>query len=699
MIKKAITIIVFMIVMQNNPLFAQSYYDFEIAEISFTGNSFFSESELKANIESKETPMWFWQFLNSFSSFGDEAVYFDSSNISIDKQAIKEYYRSYGFFNATVDHSIQVDSSDKTIAIQYQIIENGSVNFGNVAPHGLEELSSYDIWKMNDGLQSLDSTKQFSEAEVQSRISSIKRFLVNNGYVFSKYDSTLITIDTLYHKSDVDMYFTPGNKFTISETIINKSGKSIEQINNDLITEIADLKPGTVFNQSQIDRSELRLLKTELFNNLDINPILSDTINNTIPIEINTTIGSLNGLSPEIKVDNEFNFFNAGLGITYTRKNFFGDARKLSVSTSFRLIDVLHLDIANIFKSSAERDSSYQGIFDFNVKLEQPFLFGKPILTTTEAYFRSQTFKEYTENSYGGAQKFDFEMPAYTFITLLRPYLSIDVAERENFVRFNSDTLNFFLSLTIKSFTPGIGLELGSSKTNDLQFPTEGNFLFFTPELFHSSTSINFSTRGLESIADTLKSLSISASTYFYRLQTGYSNYFSINKEQSAVIASKLRLGYIQTFTASGDSSVDAQSLIPPNKTFYAGGSNSVRGWKPRDLVPSEKILYQGLSTETDEIRGGTFWLEGSFELRQKLHQYFGYAVFVDYGNTWNGWNQMKVKDIAVAVGLGLRIYTPIAPFRLDFGTKFYDPADHRMIFKKNVWDNFSLHFGIGEAF
>lgn len=185
----------------------------------------------------------------------------------------------------------------------------------------------------------------------------------------------------------------------------------------------------------------------------------------------------------------------------------------------------------------------------------------------------------------------------------------------------------------------------------------------------------------------------------FTGLQTGFSNYFSISNENTSVIASKLRLGYIQPITSSGVDSVTAQMLIPPNKTFYAGGSNSVRGWKPRDLVPVEKIEYQGLSTETDEIRGGTFWLEGSFELRQKLHQYFGYAVFVDYGNTWNGWRQMQVKNIAVAVGLGLRIYTPIAPFRLDFGTKFYDPADHRMIFKKNVWDNFSLHFGIGEAF
>ena len=59
----------------------------------------------------------------------------------------------------------------------------------------------------------------------------------------------------------------------------------------------------------------------------------------------------------------------------------------------------------------------------------------------------------------------------------------------------------------------------------------------------------------------------------------------------------------------------------------------------------------------------------------------------------------MQVKDIAVAVGFGLRVYTPIAPFRLDFGTKFYNPEDQKLIFKKKLLDNISVHFGIGEAF
>ena len=465
-----------------------------------------------------------------------------------------------------------------------------------------------------------------------------------------------------------------------------------------LISEIADFKQGEIYDQSKVDRSELRLLKTELFNSLDINPILSDTADLTVPIEVNATIGSLNQLSPEIKADNEFNSFNFGLGIGYTRKNFLGDARKLTLSTSFRLIDVLNFNIENLFKTGADRDSTYQGVADINLKMEQPFLFGRPILTTTEFYLRSQTLKEYTENSYGVAQKFDVEMPAYTFITLFRPFISYDVAEREDIAREVIDNIQYDFTTNFKSLTPGIGIEFGSSKTNDILFPTNGSYLFFTPELFHSKSEIQLVLRQITNQILQADS-TLLGNIFFYRFQTGISNYISLSYDQTAVFASKIRIGYSQPITGSDNPDISSESLIPPNKTFYAGGSNSVRGWKSRELVPRDSVDYFGYTTETDALRGGTFWFEGSFEIRQKLNQYFGYAVFADYGNTWNGWKNVKISEVAVAIGMGIRVYTPIAPFRLDFGSKFYDPFDQKMIFTKNFLKNVTIHFGIGEAF
>jgi outer membrane protein insertion porin family len=695
MSKRVLIFSIFLIVCISKISLSQSYYDFELSSINFNGNNFFSSSDLIANIESKETPMWVWIFLNSFTPFGDEPVYFDSSKISVDELAIIDLYRSNGFFSAQISHKIVVDSADKSIELNYYITENGYLNYGNINLFGLDELTDFDYQKMMNESYTLDSTKRFSESEVQTNIASIKRFLANNGYIFGSYDSTIVLIDTLRQKTDLSIYFSTGKRYTIGETVINKNGKSIEQISNKLISEIADLNSGDTYDQSKLDRSELRLLKTELFNSLDISPIIEDTVDHSIPIEINAAIGSLNELSPEIKADNEFNSFNLGLGIGYTRKNFLGDARKLTLSSSFRLIDMITL-ASDLFNSNANLDSTYQGVIDLNLKMEQPFLFGRPILTTTELYLRSKTLKDFIENSYGGAQRFDFEMPGYTFVTLLRPFFSFDVAS----VDFNiqSTTANDQYSLSFISFTPGIGVELGSTKTDDILFPSRGSYFFFTPEIFNSRTDFKLVQNLINGVPTQVDS-AMGGTIYFYRLQAGLSNYISLSNDRSSVFASKLRIGYAQPITGSKNPEITSEQLIPPNKTFYAGGSNSVRGWKARELVPKDSVTYFGITTDANALRGGTFWFEGSFELRQKLNQYFGYALFADYGNTWNGWKQAKISDIAIAMGMGIRVYTPIAPFRLDFGLKFYNPDDQKLIFKKNFMENITIHFGIGEAF
>jgi len=91
--------------------------------------------------------------------------------------------------------------------------------------------------------------------------------------------------------------------------------------------------------------------------------------------------------------------------------------------------------------------------------------------------------------------------------------------------------------------------------------------------------------------------------------------------------------------------------------------------------------------------------IEGSFEYRRKFEKDYGFAFFVDYGNTWNGYKGVRWNEIAVAIGTGIRYYSPIAPFRLDFGFKLYDPDDKKFIFEKSFWKTMQIHFGIGEAF
>ncbi len=647
MLKTVIFFFIVALTCFSSNLFAQSYFDYELKSINFSGDNSFSQSDLKQIIESKESPMWFWSFLNSFTPFGDEPVFFDSSKISVDKLALTEYYRSNGFFKIAVTDSIVADTVNKTVNLYYQIMESNPFRYGKIKFYGLDKLTDFERSRIVDETIAIDSSKQYSEADLQNKINNIKRNLGNNGYVFAGYDSTIVSIDTVSIRTDVSMYFNTGKKYAISETIINKSGESEKQITDYLINEIADLKPGSLYDQSKIDRSELRLIKTELFNSIDINPVISDTTNYTIPIAINASIGSLNELSPEIKADNEFNSFNTGLGISYTRKNFFGDARKFSASTSLRLLDIPNFNFENIFRAGADRDSTYQGVLDFNINIGQPYLFGKPILTTTDLYLRFTTSYDRVsssrteESNYGIIQKFDFEMPSYTFITLLRPFINLDVIELSTVID-KTDSLNGNTKVEVvpNSFTPSIGIELGSSKTNDILFPTQGYFLFLTPELFNSRTTYTYRINQLSVLDTTYQS---SGSAYFYRIQSGISHYYSLNKKRNTIFASKFRFGYTQAITSSDNPTLSTESLIPPNKTFYAGGSNSVRGWRARELTPTEKIKYLGAELDSTQIRGGTIWIEGSFELRKRIGEYFGYALFADYGNTWNGWKEVQI--------------------------------------------------------
>jgi outer membrane protein insertion porin family len=151
----------------------------------------------------------------------------------------------------------------------------------------------------------------------------------------------------------------------------------------------------------------------------------------------------------------------------------------------------------------------------------------------------------------------------------------------------------------------------------------------------------------------------------------------------------------------------DGRSL-PYEKFFFAGGSNSIRAWRPRRLGPgSFKPRLTSDSTSRGNPRDDGMFdysieqpaeilLEASLEVRQKLFGFVSGAVFVDAGNTWtfrprvktdpvtdeivsNGNSQFRLdqfyKEIAVGTGFGLRFDFTFLILRLDVGMKVWDPA------------------------
>lgn len=150
---------------------------------------------------------------------------------------------------------------------------------------------------------------------------------------------------------------------------------------------------------------------------------------------------------------------------------------------------------------------------------------------------------------------------------------------------------------------------------------------------------------------------------------------------------------------------------IPFELRYFAGGSNSVRGWNIRTLGPGSMKLTPD-KTFYDQM--GDIRLDMNLEYRTKLFWKFKAAAFIDAGNVWtirNYENQEGglfkfdrfYKEIAWAYGLGIRLDFDFFLVRFDGGFKAYDPQqtgyDRWAILHPNFSSNFAWHIAVGYPF
>jgi outer membrane protein insertion porin family len=678
----AILYVVIFLLSCNNS-YAQQSALYELSSINFKGNSEFSDSELRKIIQSKESPFWLWKFLDSFTPFGSSPTYFDSTTINVDLVSLKSYYAVNGFFEAEFSYSYQIDSSSQSAELNFFISESYGFPYGNISVYGLEHLTY--LHHLITPHANLPTAVRYTQSRLETSMKEILSVLKNNGFMLATFDSTKIIIDTLANKVDLDIYFTPGDEYRYNEIQVQKSGVGKELVSDELIKYVANIEKGQIYDEEEIAKSRLRLARTGLFNTINLKGIADDTARGKAALEITGDIGTLNDLSPEVFIDNEFNTSNIGVGLSYIRKNIFGDARKLTLSTRYKVNDIQNFS----FGSERSMDSTFQTQLEIILLLEQPFFLSRNISASLEAYYKTYNISFTDFQNAGGKLRMAFDMPTHTFINLLNPYLTLDILGYD--LDF-SDRIGVEAIVKPRSTAAIFGTEIGSITANDIFFPFNGYNLNQVVELALTRTKV--SSVGDPAVIDSLGFLTNADEIgMYYKLQTMISEYLSASRDNNTVVGIKFKIGYMQPF-------IGGDELIPPNQTFFAGGANSVRGWQARQLVPAITVEFKGVTrTFEDNIRGGTFIIDGSFEYRRKFDPNWGYTLFLDYGNTWNGYKGVQLNQIAVAIGFGGRYYSPFAPFRVDFGWKLWDPQNQVSLFDRPFWGALEFHFGIGEAF
>ncbi len=112
---------------------------------------------------------------------------------------------------------------------------------------------------------------------------------------------------------------------------------------------------------------------------------------------------------------------------------------------------------------------------------------------------------------------------------------------------------------------------------------------------------------------------------------------------------------------------------IPSTLLFRTGGDTTVRGYAFESLG-----VQQG-----NAVVGGRYYAVGSVEAIRWIGELWGLAAFVDAGNATDSVSDFH---LAVGYGAGVRVRTPLGPFRLDVA---YGQDVHEV----------RLHFSVGLSF
>jgi outer membrane protein assembly complex protein YaeT len=136
-----------------------------------------------------------------------------------------------------------------------------------------------------------------------------------------------------------------------------------------------------------------------------------------------------------------------------------------------------------------------------------------------------------------------------------------------------------------------------------------------------------------------------------------------------AVLASALRVGL-----AGG---LDDQEL---EQRFFTGGGTSVRGFSENGVGRRDALGY---------VVGGSGLLQFNQEVRFPVYRWFRGVGFLDMGNVFPTVRDLSFSDLSHGAGVGLRIHSPFAVIRLDYGIPLTNRDTQRA-----RW-----YFGIGQTF
>jgi len=648
----------------------------KIKHIKIVGNTVFTDEELIDTFESGTT-----NFLSWYSS--DDQ--YSKEKLNGDLELLKSYYMNRGYVDFNVE-SVQVTISEdkKDIYITANINEGNPYVFGEMKVTGEMVINKKTFESLIISRQGNTFARNLTEASAER----MKIILGNLGYAFA--EITPIP-ETNKENSIVDMtyYIVPGKRVYVRNINFHGNIKTKDEV---LRRELRQFEGGW-YSKSLVERSKIRLQQKPYFE------------------EVTIETPKVPGTDDQIDIDITVKERNSG---QFTFSVGFSQVSGINTTVSVSLQNLLGTGNALSF---AVNNSNF--FKQLNIFYENPYYTDEGITRGFSMKYSTSNFGEANIarfSSSNGSINMHMSFPITEYD---RIYTSIGY-ERKNVKAFLGSTASLIFSdlcelggytyFTQSSLPPNIDwngsdcLPDGSEPVQPadpegtrggglIPFEVRKSFTFYKAEARWSRDSRNrfFNpTRG--SFYRLGAEFALPGSTAkFYKITAKTNRLFPLTKNLTLSLSGEI--GY-------GDGYSDT-SKLPFFENFFAGGVQSVRGYRDNTLGPKSSVdvdnSSEGIpltSREGDPV-GGSLKTVGSVELVfptpfAKVGNSARLAWFWDFGNVFNGSNDFEAREFRHSTGIALKWQAPVGPIIINFAYPFnHDKFD----------DTESIQFAFGNTF
>ena len=707
----------------------------EVMKLTMRGVKAFDKSELQQSIATEAshcrgiilTPIcWITKSKAVYAHF-----FLDRTEFARDVLRIRVFYWKRGYRETTVDTVVTPVAGG--VSLTFRIHEGPPTLIRKIAVGPQTPvLSAKDI----RNAMRVKVGKPLNLLALDSSIVNISNKLADRGY-----SDAVVRVDTVavfdsVHWADVDIAVNPRWQATIGE--IRISGN--EKITDATIRHSLVLHEGEIFKRSDVIESQRNLYESQLFRHAAIVvPPQGDSVK---ILEIAVREAPLR----EARISGGFNtvdYFQ--LQTRFQHFDFLGGARQLDIQGAVGNLLSQQLNGSGIFRAvmdkatPSERAPFLLPTWQASADIRQPwFQNARNTIGLGVFAHRRATPGVFIDRGEGTQATFTRE------IAIRAP---TSASYRFEFTRIEAGDLYFCVYFGV----------CDSGTINAQRKPQRLSPVTLTAQIDRTDQAFS-PTKGILGKLELEHASAFTASDYRYnRATVDVATYMQVLR--SSVLALHARAGIVRALGSTGSALgvADAEDVLHPRKRFYAGGSQSVRGYGENQLGPraltipvSKMATLAGCDTSfatiascdpnglvvtsagdtaalaardfTPRPLGGASLLEGSVELRFPIWRQIGGAAFVDGGLV----GASRLRDLtnangAVTPGVGIRYQSPVGPIRVDVG---YNPvvADSLPVYteRKNsqgqseivrlnkryyyepatsFFDRLTFHFSIGQAF